>query len=61
MTEDELNQQHGPRLAEVLGENYREHPAYVSIVREVVHGTRTLANILADFTEGDWLARKRGW
>ena len=45
----ELNEQYGPRLTELLGEDYENHPSYQEIVQEVMAGKRTITNILEDY------------
>ena len=47
-TEAEINERHGERLAEFFGPNYRDNPAYPEVLRQLIEGTRTIGNILAD-------------
>ncbi|OGG79391.1 hypothetical protein A3A39_00585 [Candidatus Kaiserbacteria bacterium RIFCSPLOWO2_01_FULL_54_13] len=61
MTEEELLRNHGPRLEAVLGKNFKQHPGYAQIVRDVVHGSRTISNALADFEVRGNPSLKRGW
>lgn len=64
MTADKVSELHGPRLAEVLGPNYREHPSFPYVVKEIAAGTRTLANILLDVGERvseKRIPRRLGW
>ena len=61
MTEEDLNKNHGSALAEVLGADYRVHPAYPRIVEQAARETRTMTNILADYRERTVPGYKPGW
>ncbi len=53
MRADEFVAKYGVRLAQIFGSDYRDHPAYPDILRQVENGKRTVLNILADYTEKD--------
>lgn len=61
MTENDLNETYGPRLAELFGNDYRNDPRYHSIVQQVVHGSRDVRNAILDYAEVSSTASKSGW